>query len=242
MTWPLPNLEMALQKARLNRFVDVPAGFSNLEGLWRPWRGLYHLTSGKVDQLDDESGNARHMTQATALFRPTIGTGGELEHLVASGGQVMVVPEAFGVALGTNNFTIWVVFDTDDLSANEGGFATSLLGGIAGTIETSNRSLRRQGGGVCTDGAAALDTKELWHIWRDSGTLHLEVNGVDKTLSTPTAAIGSPSGDGALLALDTTLTFTLSGRVWEAGGTSDVLTPTERAAHVANADLLYGLG
>lgn len=223
--------------------LDVPAAFSNIEGLWRPWRGLYTLVSGKYSQIDDESGHARHITQATGIFRPLFGEEDDVAFASVDGGQVMEIPEAFGQALGTNNFSIWWVAETDDLSANEGYFATSYLGGVAGTIEgAAKRTLRRQGGGTNVDGDAAINTRELWIVSRDAGTLHLYVNDVEQSITSPTAGIGSPSGLGAVFALDTTLTYTLSGKGFEwAGKSGGSLTSGERTALFGYADALYGL-
>lgn len=236
---PSVSISTMLTAAGYTSFLDVPAAFSNLEGLWRPWRGLYTLVSGKASQLDDESGNARHVTQGSGALRPLLGEDAGVVYLEASGGQVLSVPAAFGAALGTNNYTIWAVAETDDLSASECIFATSDTGGTSQDIETTVGA-RHKGVAVLSNGAAATAQRQLWVLDRSGGTAHLYRNNVAAVLASPTAGVGTPTGAGALFALDTGLTFTWSGRGFEWGGVSGVLTADERADLFAYADALYG--
>ena len=201
-------------------FLLIGAG---LEGWWR-FADAAHVThsSGAISQVDDQSGNARHMTQSSALLKPDYDTSSFSRAAAAFGGGQELKNAALAAAMPTNNFSTWAVFQCDDTSTSQAILSVASTGGYGIGIESAKWTDRHKGVATLDDGAANTSFHWIGTV-RISGTEHMLIDGVEVTLASSTGGVGALSGDSFLGALVTGV-FPFVGWIFEAGAVSRVLT------------------
>lgn len=180
-------------------------------------------SGGLISQVDDQSGNDRHATQAISLLRPELD---ELTYPLGAAAfaaaQFFDVTSDLATAMPSDNWTLWIVAETDDAPSSQGLLAIASLGGYALDLEGGNRVVRRQGGSNATDGAAD-GLLHLFVVQRISGSVHVMMDGIEVSVTGATGVVGTPSG-GSFVGALTAAFFKFNGWAQEWAAVSRVLT------------------
>jgi len=166
-----------------------PDDISGLE-LWLKGDGTIADTSGLVDQWNDESGNARHVT-ASGTDRPSTGTrtinSVNVMDFTGSGQRRLEGSDGLGFT-GSPNITIFVVSEVDSSASSQHALvhfgATASGGGTVISVNDGDRSYRFNNGfRGFTNASTSTPTITLWeHAASDTyADVALWANGVAQT-------------------------------------------------------------
>ncbi|MCZ2418683.1 MAG: LamG domain-containing protein [Burkholderiales bacterium] len=242
------------------------AASDEVAGLYMPipafhYTARYNVTDaggGAVSAWGDESGSGRDVAQATAGFRPTLGTDGSSEPCLLFGGDDLLY-RTTNLPNGTLG-DVWAVLRIDDDASTAGGGTMVIVG--SNDLASFTRFLHL---GIITDsGVNYVFTQQQnndtrcrvvgdtpivvgqWHVVRwisDGAAWRIQVDGVEQSL---TVELGSNDGDwfGDTSARDylaigsaPTMAFpdgrsTLKGAIAEVVGWDGVWLRDGKAAHV----------
>lgn len=173
-------------------------GLSNLTGAWSMGRDLltsyigssrYTDSSGAVSALNDQTGNARHLTQGTAANRPAVSTGGSASRACAAfdnsndymdgvaisaliaNNAGYVIASGIPLTLDTNDTTNYPYNDV--MFCDTGGYMGAFMrsGGNAVAYNYDGTQDVAQIGTVSANNPAVIE-------WRhEGGNIYVRVNG-----------------------------------------------------------------
>jgi hypothetical protein len=222
-------------------------GPSILRAYWRTDAQTVSLTSGKVTQWSDQSGNGRHLLQASSTRRPTWTASSASipgRSSITFGGSHFL-SGAFNALAAATDWTIVGVFKSTNNAAARCSIYPAGSGGVALTIDAQgagNREIRAVGIGNVSD-AAATTNVEVWIADRDATTLHFYTGttGTTRSLDAPTATVIAPGGALTLVgAITTGPVFGWVGDIYELAVLSVQLSAAQRADYLAEIAANYG--
>jgi len=182
------------------------------------------LSSGKVSQWSDISGNNKHMTQGTSSRRPTWTASSLNGQPSVSFSGSNVLTRAENIQTASFPFTIGGVFKLNSLTGARGIFAPATSGGSQLTVNvngTGKREIRSNGIANCDDGAATTNFEVWVGQCRASGAimkydLYTSTSQVLQAISPATVAFVNPSGVLSLIGAMTSLAVNgLNGEICE---------------------------
>jgi hypothetical protein len=243
MPWASPNRHAALQQGSLGVFDFSKSLIGNgLQALYRLDAGQYNgVPLDNLTTINDQSGNGFTATSASGHEAVLDPPGNSFPGAAAFfyGSNWMGIAAGLATAMNATDFSVWWIgAQGDDVSVSQAMISIGTAAGYSLDLEASSWSLRSYGVGVAPDGTADDAAVHLVLVYRTGGVVHMEVDGVAKTVTSNNIGVNAPSGISQLGQL-VGGAFPLIGWILEAAAVSRALTSTERAALAAYAPVWH---